>query len=680
MSKRNNRFHARVAWPRLGAWTLAALLTCAGAQRAWAADAADGARHEVRDPYYGQSLFDFFQDRYFSALTDLMVSQHFGRLPHHTDEAEILRGGLYLSYGLHREAAEIFTRLIDQGAPPAIRDRAWFYLAKIRYQRGLLAEAEQALDRIRAPLPAADLELDRVLLKGNLLMQRGEFAGAAEILRPLATSDNASLYARYNLGVALVKSGSVALGSQMLDEVGTVPAKSEEFRSLRDKANVALGFAALQDKDAERAKVYLERVRLSGMMSNKALLGYGWAADTLHDPKSALVSWMELSGRDAGDAAVLESKLAVPYALSQIGSDGQALEQYGAAIAAFDEESTRLDDSIAAIRAGKLVDGLIARNPGEEMGWFWNIDQLPQMRHGAHLVRVLSMHEFQEGFKNYRDLLFLERNLHQWETKLDVLGDMLANRRQAFAERLPRLAVESRSADLDRLDARRDALGTELTATEQQGDGAVFANARERALAVRLERARAALARLDRSAEASLPRPAEAVKQDSLDLSAESSADPSLEGSSESARNQARARLQRVAGALAWQLGEEMPQRLWQTKKNWKRLTDELAQAHEHQTQLVRAQQEEPQRFDQFATRIAELQRRILALEPRVEQLIAEQRQAVQELAVAELEQQKEDLVAFSNQARFAYAQIYDRAGTRGEPSRAQGPENAVKP
>src|SRR5271165_2921134 len=65
-------------------------------------------RHVVKDPYFGDSLFYFYQQRYFTSLTDLMVSQHFARLTHHADEAELLRGGMYLSYGLHREAGEIF--------------------------------------------------------------------------------------------------------------------------------------------------------------------------------------------------------------------------------------------------------------------------------------------------------------------------------------------------------------------------------------------------------------------------------------------------------------------------------------------------------------------------------------------------------------------------------------------
>src|SRR5450631_3906883 len=92
---------------------------------------AEAPRRAVQDPYYGVALYDFYQENYFSSLTGLMVAQQLGRVGHHVEDAEILRGGLYLSYGLHREAAEIFARLIERGAPAAVRDRAWYYLAKI---------------------------------------------------------------------------------------------------------------------------------------------------------------------------------------------------------------------------------------------------------------------------------------------------------------------------------------------------------------------------------------------------------------------------------------------------------------------------------------------------------------------------------------------------------------------
>ena len=581
----------------------------------------------VQAPHYGDTLFQFYQEHYFSSVTGLMVSQHFGRVAQYADEAEVLRGGMLLSYGLHREAGEIFAQLIERGASPAVRDRAWFYLAKIRYQRGFLAEAEEAIARIENHLPA-DLDEERGLLKANLLMARADYAGAAAVLNGMTAKAGAGMYARFNLGVALIKSGDAARGNALLDELGKAPAASEEYRSLRDKANVALGFAALQGNQPEAARAYLERVRLTSMHANKALLGFGWAAASLKQPTQALVPWTELAARDASDAAVLEAKIAVPYAYAELGAYGQSLARYNDAISLFEHESAKLDESIAAIRSGKLIDGLLERNPGDEMGWFWNIHALPEMPHAGHLAEVLAQHEFQEAFKNYRDLRFLSRNLQGWADSLGVFGDMLANRRQAYAERLPQVLAKARDIGIDALQQRRDALARELVDAESQADGTAFADAKQRELIARLDRVKAALA----------------AAPDDADSAA------------------ARERVRLIAGAMTWQLAQQHPLRLWDAQKALKTTDDELIAARKRDAELAQAQRDEPARFERFAGRIPDLDRRIQALIPRVASLSREQQGVVQDLAVAELERQKDRLAVYAMQARFAVAQLYDRA------------------
>jgi hypothetical protein len=52
---------------------------------------------------------------------------------------------------------------------------------------------------------------------------------------------------------------------------------------------------------------------------------------------------------------------------------------------------------------------------------------------------------------------------------------------------------------------------------------------------------------------------------------------------------------------------------------------------------------------------------------------MAEQQEYVQNLAVAALEQQKERLASYGTQARFAVAQIYDRARLARESNNASG-------
>lgn len=425
-----------------------ALFLCAPGDFAFSQDAAsangvalvDESPIVIKDPHYGEALFYFYQGRFFTAVTNLMASQHFERVSHQTHDAEILRIGLLLSYGAYREAGEVFLQLSEHGASPAIRDRAGLYFAMIHYQRGQLAESERAMNRLTHWLNP-ELEEERAVLKANLLMGRQDYAGAANELEQIRITHGLAPYARFNLGVALIKSGQEARGVELLDEIGKVPAATEESRALRDKANLALGFAALQAGQPEKARAYLERVRLNGMHANMALLQFGWTDAALMRPKAALVPWTELAARKPIDGAVLEAKLAVPWALAALGADGQALDRYKDAIATFEREKRDLDESIAAIRSGKLLSGLLERNPGEEMGWFWNITELPDMPYGAHVAQVLAQHQFHEALKDYHDLTFMARNLDRWRERLGVLkgdvGRIDARDRDAVLERAP---------------------------------------------------------------------------------------------------------------------------------------------------------------------------------------------------------------------------------------------------
>jgi hypothetical protein len=622
-------------WRRLG---VACVSWCALTGAAPAAEAPKP--HVIVDPHYGDTLFQFFQDRYFTAITGLMTSQHFNRVPMHADEAELLRGGMLLSYGMHKEAGEVFAQLIDKGATPPVRDRAWFYLAKIRYQRGFIEQAADAMIRIENHLPP-DLQEERALLQAQLLMATGDYAAAANVLETLAKTSSVGLYARYNLGIALVRSGDIARGMALLDEVGKAPASTEEFKALRDKANVALGFAALTDEKPEAARAFLERVRLSSMLSNKALLGFGWASAALKQPKQALVPWTELTnGRDASDAAVLEARIAVAFAYGELGAYGQSLERYQDAISAFDRENVALDESIGAIRAGKLLDGLIEKNPGDEMGWFWNIRELPEIPHASHLTQVLARHEFQEAFKNWRDLRYLTKNLQGWADALGIYKDMLANRRQAYAERLPKVREQAGQLGIEAMAKRRDELTAEVDKAEAEGDHAALVDAARRAQLDRVADMRAIVER--------------------------SGNDPEIAAAAE--------RVRRVAGALTWQLAQEHPDRLWNARKALRTINTELELAHARDEELAQAQRDEPARQEQFAARIAELEASVRGMIPRVAALTLEQQGQVQELAVAELTRQKERLVAYTTQARFAVAQLYDRAAL------ARNPDDASKP
>jgi hypothetical protein len=625
------------------AWFAAVLIggaTLAAAQTAPAER--DFQPQPVRAPHYGDTLFEFFQEKHFEAVTGLMVSQHFKRLSPHDDESELMRGGLLLSWGLHQEAGSVFERLLAQNMPGSVRDRAWFYLAKIRYQRGLPDAATEALARIEKPL-VAPLQEERVLLQARLMMARAEHAAAAELLRTLPPGSSA--VARYNLGVALVKSGDLPQGMALLDALGQQSAADEEQRALRDRANVALGYAALTSQLGADARRYFERVRLVGPDSGKALLGYGWAALELGEPKHALVPWGDLRERPVSDPASVEAHIAVPYALAEGGASGAALVGYQKAVSAFETEKVNLDQSMGAIKSGTFVAAMLEANPRTGMGWYGGLDLLPSLQrlpHAGHLAPLMASHEFQEAFKNLHDLVFIGGNLEGWKGKLITYQDMLANRRQAFAARLPKMRERAGALDIDGLEKRRAAIAAELAAAEASTDAAAFADARERA---HQERIRQGLATL------------QAAKPGDADAEA------------------ARERLRRVSGALTWQLTQEYPARLWQAQKALRGSADAVAEARVRDAALLRAAAEEPARFERFAARIAALEQRIAGLVPQVAALRTEQAAQLQDIAVAALREQQERMDIYMTQARLGIAQLHDRAqlSARGGERRGEG-------
>jgi chromosome segregation ATPase len=252
------------------------------------------------------------------------------------------------------------------------------------------------------------------------------------------------------------------------------------------------------------------------------------------------------------------------------------------------------------------------------------------MPHAGHLTQVLAQHEFQEAFKNWRDLQFVGRNLQTWRDNLGAYRDMLAERRAAFAQRLPatRRGASASGPVLAALKQRRSALAAELDRVERDGDMAAFADAKQADLLQRLASVRATLKAND--------------------------TDPELAALADKVRL--------LSGALAWQLAQDAPGRAWSARKAQRDADEQLALADQREARLRAAQRDEPGRLEAFGKRIDALQAQLNALIPRVAALSGEQQQALQAVAVAELTRTQQRLAEYQTQARFALAQLYDRS------------------
>jgi tetratricopeptide (TPR) repeat protein len=583
----------------------------------------------VEEPHYGEILFYFYQEDYFPAIVRLLAAQEQGQLEQHAAQADLLKGGLYLSYGHHLEAAEIFERLLADNVNPEIRDRTWFFLAKIWRQRGYLDKAQRALDNIGDNLPD-DVKREATMLQAQLLIDGGEYDRAIALLEGWKGKTEWSRYAQFNLGVALVRSGRMDEASKILEELGDIDPWNEELTSLRDKANLALGYALLQSGQAHEAKPLLQRVRLEGPFSNKALLGVGWADAELDRYQRALVPWMELRGRNLLDPAVQESMLAIPYALAQLDSISQAADHYVNAIEAFYEESNRIDRTIGHLESGQFFDEFITDDPLDSTGWYWRMEALPEGPQARYLFHLLATHEFQEGLKNYRDLNYLWNNLDRWQQNVEVYANMLETRRLAYEERLPRVQEALSRADIDGMVQRKLEFDALLNDIEQSGDWLALANKREFEMWGEIT---------------------------SLEKT------PSLSADIPEA-DEVRDKIKLLKGVLHWRLEKDFGDRLWRIRRDLRETGEALVETQRARRQVDDSMQKQPLEFRAFDERVYGLEPRIEAMKMRVGDAMAEQRAFLQAIAVGELQAQQRRLDTYTVQARFALAAIYDRAST----------------
>jgi hypothetical protein len=607
----------------------------------------------VRDLHYGDALFYYYQGKDFDTITRLQAYRQWGRMPHHDAEVDLLLGGLYLSLGLHNEAGERFETLLTQSVPEGVRNRAWFYLGKVWYARGYLDRAERAIKEVQGRL-TPDLEAERLHLLSNILMRQQRFDEAIALLNSWKGRRDQSdwlAYAQYNLGVALVRKGLVSEADPFLTTVGTLESGRRELRSLRDRANLALGYAYLQNNQPALAKPALERVRLDGPYSNKALLGVGWAEAAQGQYQEALTPWMELRDRNLLDSAVQEAYLAIPYAFAKLNANAQAAENYEGAIHSFDTETVNIDASIAEINDGTMLDKLLKRDENDHYGWFWQLRELPNAPESRYLYHLLAGHDFQEGLKNYRDLAFLGGTLAKWQDSIVAFDDMLDTRARAYAERVPQANAVLASGKLDRYGGDRATTGGKLDQVESGQDVAALGTAQEREQWARIVRMEAAL----------------------------------LAAPNDDETNVIRDKLRLAKGVLYWRLAESFKARVWNERRTLKDLDQALREAQNRWVRVEKARSSMPNHTGEFAQRVAALRSRLDATQIRLADVAKQQNGLLEGLARNELETQKERISTYQIQARFALAAIYDRAAApatapKAAPKESEGELENVAP
>lgn len=590
------------------------------------------AERELKDLYFGEALYQAYQQDWFGAISrlDTELAQHYlldepqlDSLFQHLGEAEFSVGDFELAYRMHQRAGRAIGAVIEGDVADSVRNAAIYRLARIYFHKAQTVNALHALERIEGDVPT-DIKDDLADLSAQVLMATGRFTEAIELLKKWQGDKDLEGFAAYNLGIALLLDGQEVAALKQLEVTGQLKSKEPLIMAVKDKTNLVLADRLLAQERFAEAKTIFDRVRLEGAFSNRALLGSGWADAVQDKLERALVPWSLLSQREVTDAAVQEALLAVPYAYGKLGIYSRAALLYGNALQAFAEEIDKLSHSIVSIRQGTFLKALVRKELRQDANWMVRLRELPQSPETYYLLELMASHDFQEALKNYLDLEQLRQKLECWETDLDAYTELIEQRRNYYQPLLPQMDKKFRL-----LDAQMRLRLEQRDRIEQRLHGLLTAPRPELLL----------------TADERM------VKEHLLDLSAR----PDVSAADLQ-------RIKRLDGLLLWQINSAYDERQTDAFEHLSALNEHIAALQQKYHSFVRLRQAATQSYKGYDDNIRQQRIRMTAASEKIDRLLKRQGHLLEVMAINELEGRRERLEEFQVKARFAMADSYDRA------------------
>ncbi len=590
-----------------------------------------------RDLYLGEAFYYAQQGEYFDAISRLDTELgQFYRLderqldPFHLQSnfAEFSVGDFELSYRMHQRAGRAIKAVLEGNVSQDIKNEAAFRLARIYYQKSDPINALHAIERITGKIPES-IRDDEQFLRAQISMVNGRFPEAITILQGMKDSRAYEGFAGYNLGIALIQNGQEKEGLAQLDKTGQISSENEGTLSIKDKANLVLGYRLLESNQPGEASQYLDRVRLVSPFSEKALLGSGWSSVSAGRFDRALVPWTLLVKRNPTGKAVQESMLGVPYSYAQLNLHGKAALLYGSALESFGQELTKLDASIDTIHKGNFLKALVREELKQDPNWVIRLRELPETPETFYLKDLMASNDFQSSLQNYFDLEDLRKRLNAWDEYLDSWEEIIDLRRRYYEPLLPDIDKKFRTLDSQ--------------------------------LRLRMEQRQ----RLDDRLQHMLiaPRPDflktadERILQNQFARLEAQYKDDTGEGAED-----ARRRIKRLQGLVQFDIHTTYDQRLTDAFTHLRELDADVARLKKIYASFVRTRQAATQSYQGYDDQIRQARNRSRDAKEQVAMLMARQGHMLELMAVNELDLRRRRLEEYQIQARFAMAESYDRA------------------
>lgn len=595
---------------------------------------------QARDVAYGEALFDYYRQHSLGAMTTLSMARDAGQLPQNGHDAALLEGILAVSLNMLKDAETLFASSLQHHSSRVEVERTWLSIAAIHYRQGRPLDAHRIIStQLKNAGPSLMAEVR--LLDGLSLIAAGRHEEAKAILENVEGDAILDDWSRLNLAIAQSVSG---LGDKAVVTFRRIILDSRpdpDFQPLRDRAAYACAMHYFREKDWEKARHYLNRVRLDSHVAEPALLAAGWVAFNSNDKPGALTPWLTLAERNSTSLASEEVLLNIPFVYEEQGALRDALEGYRRADTSLQASKARIEAAKARVAEPDWIDRIspppgIDENPLSDLPAFtFRPDDA-----SPWLYRYLASHAFMSHYQGYREVQRLNHLLKRWQDALpryrETLGDQLDAIENAARFHDKKMGMASRFRD--NVMARRDRLAEASDERVRNRDDSALADSVQQKTLDRLRKLEAQLS--------SLPDARYAAEK---------------------------ARLARLRGLLAWELAEQAPRERWSLARDQARLDmaiDALEKTLASLKQAGQARNDDQQRITRTEARLAQLDKRLKTLRTECRTALINQRLFLRQEALAALSRQQVRLDQLRGYSLLSIARLQDKsiaASSRGQ-------------
>ena len=605
--------------------------------------------NRVKDLSYGQVLYYFYQNEMFDALTQLAVADTRGGIKNHGNYPHIIKGGMYLSYGLVDAAKQIFLEALEDEIDAETRNRAWFYLGKVYYLNRQWDKVEESLTRVdisrlkKFPKELAELKY----LQAQVFIARGLNQRAAQWIGDIPDDNVWKPYLTYNLALSQLNAGEVDNAKQVLahlneeellsslddrrdvESYDRLKQEYDEILALKDLIQLSLATIFMDEENADSAIEAFQEVRIDGPWSDRAFFGLALAASNSGQFGLALQALSQLNERKSESALVQESHYALAYVYEQLEQPGKALEAYESSIIHYESALRRISSQIEALKEG-FIDKAIhfytssgqpvdINNPLLASDVYGRLKVEPKQ---AFIAPLLAKEEFQIELTRYRQLHLLLERMEQAEQNVDSFSVMLDTRQQQRELRISETREKLKKQEAEDIELTKNKLNRLLKEESKW----VYFSEEDLDNARLIDKIRNNISRIKVQGE------------DVQDYEE---------------------KLRRIEGYFTWQMSDQYSIKKWDTEKAMNEL-DEIFQEYRTRRTRLQALFEDDQAINNLSARVNTMIPRVQELKTQVENTLTQTEENLIDLARSSLTGQQAQLGYFLNASKLARARISD--------------------